>query len=139
MQYLWKIEIINCSEFERVCKFQEKANSMSLLFFFLFFPKDLVSNLTSTKEELMKLRQILRLLRLRCTENDGICLLKIVSALWEKWLSLLEAAKEWEMWCEELKQEWKFVSEEVSASFSTNHVVSNVLLKLFYYFHLVFL
>uniref|UniRef100_A0A2K5XMG3 Spectrin repeat containing nuclear envelope protein 2 n=1 Tax=Mandrillus leucophaeus TaxID=9568 RepID=A0A2K5XMG3_MANLE len=75
--------------------------------------KDLVSNLTSTKEELMKLRQILRLLRLRCTENDGICLLKIVSALWEKWLSLLEAAKEWEMWCEELKQEWKFVSEEI--------------------------
>uniref|UniRef100_A0A2I3RXS6 Spectrin repeat containing nuclear envelope protein 2 n=1 Tax=Pan troglodytes TaxID=9598 RepID=A0A2I3RXS6_PANTR len=75
--------------------------------------KALVSNLISTKEELMKLRQILRLLRLRCTENDGICLLKIVSALWEKWLSLLEAAKEWEMWCEELKQEWKFVSEEI--------------------------
>uniref|UniRef100_A0A2I3GWZ8 Spectrin repeat containing nuclear envelope protein 2 n=1 Tax=Nomascus leucogenys TaxID=61853 RepID=A0A2I3GWZ8_NOMLE len=75
--------------------------------------KALVSNLISTKEELMKLRQILRLLRLRCTGNDGICLLKIVSALWEKWLSLLEAAKEWEMWCEELKQEWKFVSEEI--------------------------
>nr|XP_035116587.2 nesprin-2 isoform X2 [Callithrix jacchus] len=75
--------------------------------------KALVSNLVSTKEELMKLRQILRLLRLRCTENDGICLLKIVSALWVKWLSLLEAAKEWEMWCEELKQEWKFVSEEI--------------------------
>ncbi|PNJ70702.1 SYNE2 isoform 6 [Pongo abelii] len=75
--------------------------------------KALVSNLLSTKEELMKLRHILRLLRLRCTENDGICLLKIVSALWEKWLSLLEAAKEWEMWCEELKQEWKFVSEEI--------------------------
>uniref|UniRef100_A0A2K6JTW1 Spectrin repeat containing nuclear envelope protein 2 n=1 Tax=Rhinopithecus bieti TaxID=61621 RepID=A0A2K6JTW1_RHIBE len=75
--------------------------------------KDLVSNLTSTKEELMKLRQILRLLKLRCTENDGICLLKIVSALWEKWLSLLEAAQEWEMWCEELKQDWKFVSEEI--------------------------
>uniref|UniRef100_A0A2K5QQZ4 Spectrin repeat containing nuclear envelope protein 2 n=1 Tax=Cebus imitator TaxID=2715852 RepID=A0A2K5QQZ4_CEBIM len=75
--------------------------------------KALVSNLVSTKEELMKLRQILRLLRLRCTENDGICLLKIMSALWEKWLSLLEAAKEWEMWCEELKQEWKFVNEEI--------------------------
>uniref|UniRef100_A0A2K6TJ47 Spectrin repeat containing nuclear envelope protein 2 n=1 Tax=Saimiri boliviensis boliviensis TaxID=39432 RepID=A0A2K6TJ47_SAIBB len=75
--------------------------------------KALVSNLISTKEELIKLRQILRLLRLRCTENDGICLLKIMSALWEKWLSLLEAAQEWEMWCEELKQEWKFVSEEI--------------------------
>ncbi|XP_058149276.1 nesprin-2 isoform X2 [Dasypus novemcinctus] len=75
--------------------------------------KALVSNLLLTKEELMKLRQILRHLRLRCTENDGISLHRTISALWEKWLSLLEAAKEWEMWCEELKQEWKFVSEEI--------------------------
>ncbi|XP_037688490.1 nesprin-2 isoform X2 [Choloepus didactylus] len=75
--------------------------------------KVLVSNLISAKEELMQLRQILRHLRLRCTENDGIGLHRTVLALWEKWLSLLEAAKEWEMWCEELKQEWKFVSEEI--------------------------
>ncbi|XP_039720519.1 nesprin-2-like isoform X1 [Pteropus medius] len=75
--------------------------------------KALVSNLVSTKEELMKLRHSLRYLRPRCTDNNGICLLRTVSALWEKWLSLLEAAKEWKMWCEELKQEWKFVSEEI--------------------------
>ncbi|XP_008061512.1 nesprin-2 [Carlito syrichta] len=75
--------------------------------------KTLVSNLLLTKEELMKLRQSLRHLRPRCTENDGMCLLRTMSALWEKWLSLLEAAREWEMWCEELKQEWKFVSEEM--------------------------
>ncbi|XP_042637078.1 nesprin-2 [Orycteropus afer afer] len=75
--------------------------------------KALVSNLLSTKEELMKLRQILRHLRPMCTENDGVCLLRTVSTLWEKWLHLLEDAKEWEMWCEELKHEWKFVSEEI--------------------------
>ncbi|XP_008564479.1 PREDICTED: nesprin-2 [Galeopterus variegatus] len=75
--------------------------------------KALVSNLLSTKEELMKLRQVLRHLTPRCTENNGICLLRTMSALWEKWLNLLEAAKEWELWCEELKQEWKFVSEEI--------------------------
>uniref|UniRef100_A0A8C4MAE4 Nesprin-2 n=1 Tax=Equus asinus TaxID=9793 RepID=A0A8C4MAE4_EQUAS len=75
--------------------------------------KALVSNLISTKEELMKLRQVLRHLRPACTDSDGVCLFRTASALWEKWLSLLEAAKEWEMWCEELKQEWKFVSEEI--------------------------
>uniref|UniRef100_A0A671DRX2 Nesprin-2 n=2 Tax=Rhinolophus ferrumequinum TaxID=59479 RepID=A0A671DRX2_RHIFE len=75
--------------------------------------KALVSNLISTKEELMKLRRVLRHLRPTCTDNDGICLLRTMSTLWDKWLSLLEAAKEWEMWCEELKQEWKFVSEEI--------------------------
>ncbi|XP_053457239.1 nesprin-2 isoform X5 [Nycticebus coucang] len=75
--------------------------------------KVLVSNLMSVREELMKLRQGLRHLRPRCTEKDGVCLLRTVSALWGKWLSLLEAAKEWDMWCEELKQEWKFISEEI--------------------------
>uniref|UniRef100_A0A8C4MDW9 Spectrin repeat containing nuclear envelope protein 2 n=1 Tax=Equus asinus asinus TaxID=83772 RepID=A0A8C4MDW9_EQUAS len=75
--------------------------------------KALVSNLISTKEELMKLRQVLRHLRPACTDSDGVCLFRTASALWEKWLSLLEVAKEWEMWCEELKQEWKFVSEEI--------------------------
>ncbi|KAM7157907.1 nesprin-2 [Molossus nigricans] len=75
--------------------------------------KALVSSLTSAKEEFMKLRRVLRRLRPAVTENDGVGLLRAMLALWEKWLRLLEAAKEWEMWCEELKQEWKFVSEEV--------------------------
>ncbi|XP_074146434.1 nesprin-2 isoform X1 [Sminthopsis crassicaudata] len=75
--------------------------------------KNFVLELVSTQEELMKLRQDFRCLKLKCTENDSICLLKIVSALWEKWLSLLENAREWELYCEELKQEWKFVSEEI--------------------------
>lgn len=78
----------------------------------------------------MKLRRVLRHLRPTCTDNDGICLLRTMSTLWDKWLSLLEAAKEWEMWCEELKQEWKFVSEEVSASFSAVQPYSIVLNRL---------
>ena len=78
-----------------------------------------MSNLMSAKEELLKQRQVLRHLRAMCTDSDSLCLLRSTSALWERWLSLLEAAKEWEMWCEELKQEWKFVHEEVSASCAT--------------------
>uniref|UniRef100_A0A8C0K488 Spectrin repeat containing nuclear envelope protein 2 n=1 Tax=Canis lupus dingo TaxID=286419 RepID=A0A8C0K488_CANLU len=75
--------------------------------------KALRSNLLSTKEEFMELRQVLRHLRPMCTDSDDRCLLRTTLALWDKWLSLLEAAKEWELWCEELKQEWKFVSEEI--------------------------
>ncbi|XP_044915977.1 nesprin-2 isoform X3 [Felis catus] len=75
--------------------------------------KALGSNLTSTKEELMKLRRVHRHIRPMCTDSDDVCLLRTTSALWDKWLSLLEAAKEWEIWCEELKREWKSVSEEI--------------------------
>ncbi|XP_077909922.1 nesprin-2 isoform X1 [Halichoerus grypus] len=75
--------------------------------------KVLGSNLLSTKEEFMKLRQVLRHLRPACTDTDDMCLLRTTAALWDKWLSLLEAAREWEIWCEELKWEWKFVSEEI--------------------------
>ncbi|XP_053784228.1 nesprin-2 isoform X1 [Desmodus rotundus] len=75
--------------------------------------KALVANLVSAKEELMKLRRVLRPLSCTVTDNDGLGLLRTTVALWEKWLSVLEAAEEWEMWCEELKHEWKFVSEGV--------------------------
>lgn len=61
----------------------------------------------------MKLRQLLRHLRCRSTENDATCALGVASALWEKWLSLLEAAREWQQWGGELKREWKFISEEI--------------------------
>ncbi|KAI4540669.1 hypothetical protein MG293_009710 [Ovis ammon polii] len=75
--------------------------------------KAFVSNLISTKGELIKQRQVVRHLRATCTDSDSLYLLRSTSALWERWLNLLEAAKEWEMWCEELKQEWKFVHEEI--------------------------
>lgn len=41
---------------------------------------------------------------------------RTVTVLWENWLDLLEAAKGLEINCEELKQEWKFINEEVSRS-----------------------
>ncbi|XP_051003413.1 nesprin-2 [Acomys russatus] len=75
--------------------------------------KALTSSLLSTKEDLVKLRQALRRLQCRCTENDGACVLGAASALWEKWLSLMEAAREWQQWSGELKREWKFISEEI--------------------------
>lgn len=63
----------------------------------------------------MKLRRDLRDL---CTLYKGgdSTLIRAVWMLWDKWLALLEAAKEWEMNCEELKQQWKFLNEEVSDS-----------------------
>ncbi|XP_031211612.1 nesprin-2 isoform X2 [Mastomys coucha] len=75
--------------------------------------KALTSNLLSTKEDLVKLRQLLSHLRRRCTENDVTCVLGVASVLWEKWLSLLEAAREWHQWSGELKREWKFIIEEI--------------------------
>uniref|UniRef100_A0A480L0G3 Nesprin-2 n=2 Tax=Sus scrofa TaxID=9823 RepID=A0A480L0G3_PIG len=75
--------------------------------------KALVSDLMSTKEEFMKMRRVLRHLGSTCTHSDSLSLLRSMSALWERWLRLLEAAKEWEMRCEELRQEWKFVREEI--------------------------
>ncbi|XP_039390571.1 nesprin-2 isoform X4 [Mauremys reevesii] len=74
--------------------------------------KVLVSNLLSAEEDLMTLRRDSRDLSMMCKGSDCM-LVRIVSALWGKWLGLLEAAKEWEINCEELKQEWKFVNEEV--------------------------
>ncbi|KAM6202620.1 nesprin-2 [Rhynchocyon petersi] len=75
--------------------------------------KALVSNLVSSKEELLKLRLVLRHLTPLCTENDVVCLSRAVSALWHRWLHLLEAAREWEIWCEEQRREWKFISQEI--------------------------
>ncbi|XP_074986041.1 nesprin-2 isoform X2 [Caretta caretta] len=74
--------------------------------------KVLVSNLLSAEEDLMTLRRDSRDLSMMCKGSD-CTLVRIVSALWGKWLGLLEAAKEWEINCEELKQGWKFVNEEV--------------------------
>lgn len=73
----------------------------------------------------MSLRQVLRHLRCRCTESDGACVLRVASALWEKWLSLLEAARVWEQWSGDLKREWKFISEEVRPLSSTHKPCSS--------------
>ncbi|XP_048217916.1 nesprin-2 isoform X2 [Perognathus longimembris pacificus] len=75
--------------------------------------KALVSNLIGTKEELVKLQQVVRHLRRRCSESSAVGVLRGAAALWDEWLSLLEAARAWDRWSEELKQEWKFISEEI--------------------------
>ncbi|XP_075804010.1 nesprin-2 isoform X6 [Microtus pennsylvanicus] len=75
--------------------------------------KALTASLLSIRGDLVSLRQVLRHLRCRCTESDGACVLRVASALWEKWLSLLEAARVWQQWSGDLKREWKFISEEI--------------------------
>ncbi|XP_013914384.1 PREDICTED: nesprin-2, partial [Thamnophis sirtalis] len=75
--------------------------------------KMLLSQLLSTKEELMKLRRDSQSLSLMCKENDGVLIVPIVSMLWLKWLCLFNIAKEREGKCEEQNQEWKSVSEEL--------------------------
>ncbi|XP_026635286.1 nesprin-2 isoform X2 [Microtus ochrogaster] len=75
--------------------------------------KALTASLLSIQGDLVSLRQVLRHLRCRCTESDGACVLRVASALWEKWLSLLEAARVWQQWSGDLKREWKFISEEI--------------------------
>uniref|UniRef100_A0A8C3EIB9 Spectrin repeat containing nuclear envelope protein 2 n=1 Tax=Corvus moneduloides TaxID=1196302 RepID=A0A8C3EIB9_CORMO len=77
-----------------------------------FSSKILVSNIDSAEEELVKLRQISGELMRLCRGSDR-ALARIVAVLWENWLGLLEAAKGLEITCEELKQEWKFINEEL--------------------------
>uniref|UniRef100_A0A8C2T0X3 Spectrin repeat containing nuclear envelope protein 2 n=1 Tax=Coturnix japonica TaxID=93934 RepID=A0A8C2T0X3_COTJA len=74
--------------------------------------KILVSNIDSAEDDLVKLRQVSGELMRLCKGSDR-ALGRIVTALWENWLGLLEAAKELEINCEELKQEWKFINEEL--------------------------
>ncbi|KAM6311325.1 nesprin-2 [Aegotheles albertisi] len=74
--------------------------------------KILVSNIDSAEDDLVKLRQVSgELMRLRKRRDRALG--RIVTVLWENWLGLLEAAKGLEINCEELKQEWKFINEEL--------------------------
>ncbi|XP_061468359.1 nesprin-2 isoform X2 [Rhineura floridana] len=75
--------------------------------------KMMSSQLVSVEEDLMRLRQASGQLCLMCNENDGVLVATVVSALWLKWLHLLNTAKEWEGKCEEQNQEWKSVNEEM--------------------------
>uniref|UniRef100_A0A663F6D7 Spectrin repeat containing nuclear envelope protein 2 n=1 Tax=Aquila chrysaetos chrysaetos TaxID=223781 RepID=A0A663F6D7_AQUCH len=73
--------------------------------------KILVSNIDSAEDDLVKLRQVSGELMRLCRSDRALG--RIVTVLWENWLGLLEAAKELEINCEELKQEWKFINEEL--------------------------
>ncbi|XP_008944751.1 PREDICTED: nesprin-2-like, partial [Merops nubicus] len=74
--------------------------------------KILVSNIDSAEDDLVKLRQVSGELMRLCRRRDR-ALSRMVTVLWENWLGLLEAAKGLEITCEELKQEWKFINEEL--------------------------
>ncbi|XP_071413447.1 nesprin-2 isoform X2 [Pithys albifrons albifrons] len=74
--------------------------------------KILVSSIDLAEEDLVKLRQISGEL-MRLHRGGDRALGRIVTVLWENWLGLLEAAKGLEINCEELKQEWKFINEEL--------------------------
>uniref|UniRef100_A0A8B9GDL0 Spectrin repeat containing nuclear envelope protein 2 n=1 Tax=Amazona collaria TaxID=241587 RepID=A0A8B9GDL0_9PSIT len=73
--------------------------------------KILVSNIESAEDDLVKLRQVSGELMRLCRSDRAVG--RIVTALWENWLGLLEVAKGLEINCEELKQEWKFINEEL--------------------------
>lgn len=91
------------------------TSDCNILFIYVgfFSSKILVSNIDSAEEDLVKLRQISGEL-MRLCRGSGRALARIVAVLWENWLGLLKAAKGLEITCEELKQEWKFINEEVS-------------------------
>uniref|UniRef100_A0A8D2IHH5 Spectrin repeat containing nuclear envelope protein 2 n=1 Tax=Varanus komodoensis TaxID=61221 RepID=A0A8D2IHH5_VARKO len=73
----------------------------------------LVSQLVSTEQDLMKLRQDSGQLSSVCKEGVRTWIVTLVSTLWLKWVYLLNAAKEWEGKCDEQSQEWKAVNEEM--------------------------
>lgn len=104
---------------ERLLKIYSKTKQNLRLvpfFFFVFLKKVLTSRLVSVEEDLTNLRHDSGHLSIMCKGNDRVLIATLVSTLWLKWLRLLEAAKEWEIKCEEQSQEWKSVSEEVSSS-----------------------
>ncbi|XP_061854786.1 nesprin-2 isoform X2 [Colius striatus] len=73
--------------------------------------KVLVSDIGSAEDDLVKLRQVSGELMRLCRSDRALG--RIVTVLWENWLGLLESAKGLEINCEELKQEWKFINEEL--------------------------
>ncbi|CAH2328699.1 nesprin-2 isoform X2 [Pelobates cultripes] len=75
--------------------------------------KELVSKIHSYEEELLKLKRLSRELGSKCSENDYALLDKMVATQWNKWLYWLGVAQDWELYCEDLKQEWKRISEEI--------------------------
>ncbi|XP_075048914.1 nesprin-2 [Mixophyes fleayi] len=71
--------------------------------------KNLVIQIQSYEEELLKLQQASRDLT---TSSDGYVLLvdKTMETLRDRWLYLLGICRDWELYCEELKQEWKLIN-----------------------------
>ncbi|XP_072283758.1 nesprin-2 [Pyxicephalus adspersus] len=71
--------------------------------------KNLTSKIQSYEEELLELQRILR--DLRTSNDDDVLLGRVMSSLWDRWLYLLGITRDLELYCDELKQEWKLISE----------------------------
>ncbi|XP_018086130.1 nesprin-2-like isoform X2 [Xenopus laevis] len=75
--------------------------------------KVLVAKLYTCEEELLNLRHEARELGSILKSSDFLFIEKAVMALWDKWLYLLDVAQNWELHCEEQRQEWKLISEQM--------------------------
>ncbi|KAE8586936.1 hypothetical protein XENTR_v10021809 [Xenopus tropicalis] len=75
--------------------------------------KALVTKLYTCEEELLNLRHVAGELGSVFKENDFRFVEKTVMTLWDKWLYLLDIAQNWELHCEEQRQEWKLIHEKM--------------------------
>ncbi|XP_040268686.1 nesprin-2 [Bufo bufo] len=72
--------------------------------------KTMVTRVNAYEEEMLQLRQEAR--DLSAVSGDDVLLPdKVVASLWDRWLYLLGVCRDWELYCDELKQEWKLISE----------------------------
>ncbi|XP_068110339.1 nesprin-2 isoform X3 [Hyperolius riggenbachi] len=72
--------------------------------------KNLVGNLQAYEVELQNLQQAASALSTG-KEEDVLVVDKMVTSLWDRWLYLLAISRDWEVNCNELKQDWKFISQ----------------------------
>ncbi|XP_073465822.1 nesprin-2 isoform X5 [Aquarana catesbeiana] len=70
--------------------------------------KNMMAKIQSYEEELLELKLISRDLS---ASIDDQLLEKIVYSLWDRWLYLLGITRDLELYGDELKQEWKFITE----------------------------
>ncbi|XP_063803313.1 nesprin-2 isoform X2 [Pseudophryne corroboree] len=72
--------------------------------------KNLVTQIQSSEEQLLILQQASRDLT-TSSEDDVPLTDKMMESLWDKWLYLLGVCRDWELYCDELKQEWKLIND----------------------------
>ncbi|XP_073426946.1 nesprin-2 isoform X5 [Dendrobates tinctorius] len=72
--------------------------------------KNLVAKVKSSEEDLLQLRQAGRDLSAVCCEDVSL-FDRAVASLWDRWRHLLGVCRDWELYCDGLKQEWKLISE----------------------------
>ncbi|XP_075699878.1 nesprin-2 isoform X2 [Rhinoderma darwinii] len=71
--------------------------------------KSMVTKVNSYEEDLLQLKQAAR--DLTAVSGDVLLSDKAAASLWDRWLYLLGVCRDAEIYCDELKQEWKLISE----------------------------